>query len=112
MKNDFLLWLQEIPLLEEVRIPLWLKGIEESVANCSLCTFCDANKPAYAAAVFVRTEYCTCVQVQLVQGRSRVSPLKQLTIPRFELLAATIGARLAVSVKKEIEQDKPSLLLE
>jgi hypothetical protein len=38
-----------------------------------------------------------------------VSLLKQLTVPRLELLAATIGARLAVSVKKEIEQGEPSL---
>jgi hypothetical protein len=38
-----------------------------------------------------------------------VSPLKQLTVPRLELLDATIGARLAVSAKKEIEQDERSL---
>jgi hypothetical protein len=88
VKNDFLLWLRELPLLEEVTIPRCLKGIEESVVNCSLHIFCDASKAAYAAAVFVRAEYSTCVQVQLVQARSRVSPLKQLTIPRLELLAA------------------------
>jgi len=79
------------------------------VVNYSLHTFCDVSKAAYAAAVFVRTEYSTCVQVQLVQARSRVSPLKQLTIPGLELLTATIGAMLAVSVKKEIEQGEPSL---
>ena len=108
-KNDFLLWLRDLPLLEEVKIPRWLRGIEERVVNCSLHKFCDASKAAYMAANFVRTEYNTCVQVQLVQARSRVTPLKQLTIPRLELLAATIGARLAVSVKKEIEQGNPSL---
>jgi len=79
------------------------------VVNCSLHTFCDASKAEYAAAIFVRLEFNTCVQVQLVQARSRVSPLKQLTIPRLELLAATIGARLAASVKKEVEQGNPSL---
>jgi hypothetical protein len=38
-----------------------------------------------------------------------VPPLKQLTIPSLELLAATIEARLAVSVKKKIDRDKASL---
>jgi hypothetical protein len=70
VKNDFLLWLRELPFLQEVKIPCWLRGIEERVVNCSLHTFCDASKAAYAAAVFVRTEYNTCVQVQLVQARS------------------------------------------
>jgi hypothetical protein len=109
VRNDFLLWLRELPLLEEVKIPRWLRGIGDRVVNCSLHTFCDASKTAYAAADFVRTGYNSYVQVQLVQAKSRVSPLKQLTIPRLELLAATIGARLAVSVKKEIDQDKTSL---
>jgi hypothetical protein len=109
VKNDFLLWLQELPLLEEVRIPHWLKGIEESVVNYSLHTFCDVSKAAYVTAVFVCTEYSTCVEVHLVQAKSRVSRLKQLTIPRLELLAATIEAWLAVSVKQEIELGNPSL---
>jgi hypothetical protein len=109
VKNDFLLWLWELPLLEEVKIPRWLRGLEELVVNCSLNTFCDSSKAAYAATVFVRTEYNTCVQVQLVQARSQLSPLKQVTIPRLELLAAMIGARLAVCVKKEVEQGNPSL---
>jgi hypothetical protein len=48
VKNGFLLCLRELPLLEEVRIPRWLKGIEKSVVNYSLHTFCDASKAAYA----------------------------------------------------------------
>jgi len=109
VRNEFLRWLRDLPRLEEVRIPRWLWGVEDSVLNCSLHTFCDASKAAYAAAVFVRTEYNSSVQVQLVQAKSRVSPIKPLTIPCLELLAATIGARLAVSVKKEIDQNPTSL---
>ena len=39
VKNDFLLWLRELPLLEEVKIPHWLRGIEERAVNCSLHNF-------------------------------------------------------------------------
>jgi len=43
-----------IPLLQEVKIPRWLKGMSERVLSCSLHTFCDASKTSYAAAVFAR----------------------------------------------------------
>lgn len=49
VKNDLLPWLQELPLLEEVKIPCWYRGIEH-VVNCSLHTFCDVSKAAYAAS--------------------------------------------------------------
>jgi hypothetical protein len=42
--------------------------------------------------------------VQLIQAKSRVAPVKAVTIPRLELLAAIIGARLATSIIKELEQ--------
>jgi hypothetical protein len=59
---------------------------------------------AYAAAVFTRFEYRTCVEVQLIQAKSRVAPVKAVMIPSLELLAATTGTRLATSTVKELEQ--------
>jgi len=105
VRKCFVRWLQDLPLLQEVKIPRWLKGMSERVVSCFLHTFCDASKTAYAAAVFARFEYSTCVQVQLIHAKSRVTPVKAVTIPRLELLAATIGARLATSIVKELEQD-------
>jgi len=47
--------------------------------------------------------------VQLVQAKTRVAPVKVVTIPRLELLAATIGARLATSIANELKQKDSQL---
>lgn len=109
MRKGFLLWLKDLPLLEEVKISHWLMGIADHRLSCSLRTFCDASKAAYAAAVSIRTDRNSCVQVQLIQAKSRVSPIKHVTIPKLELLAAMIGTRFAVSVKQEFDQDDAKL---
>jgi hypothetical protein len=59
---------------------------------------------AYAAAAFVRFDYSSHSQAELIQAKFRVAPIKRVTIPRLELLAANIGARLATSIVKELEQ--------
>ncbi|XP_035208111.1 uncharacterized protein LOC118182826 [Stegodyphus dumicola] len=43
------------------------------------------------------------VTVQLLQAKSRITPTKTITIPRLELMAATIGARLFSSVKQALK---------
>ena len=104
VRKYFLRWMQDLPLLQEVKIPRWLKGMSEHVISCSLHTFFDASKMAYATAVFARYECSICVQVQLVQAKTQVAPVKAVTFPRLELLATTIGTRLATSIVKELEQ--------
>ncbi|GFS51657.1 hypothetical protein TNIN_218751 [Trichonephila inaurata madagascariensis] len=40
---------------------------------------------------------------QLIQARCRVAPMKSLSIPRLELLACSIGARLSQSVSSDMK---------
>ncbi|GIY31107.1 uncharacterized protein CEXT_730751 [Caerostris extrusa] len=50
---------------------------------------------------FLRSESSMgSVTVQLLQAKSRITPMKTITIPRLELMAATIGARLFSYVKQ------------
>ena len=68
----------------------------------SLCVFADASQEAFGACAYIRqkTEENT-YEVTFVAAKSRVAPLKQLTIPRLELQAAVLASRLAKSILDE-----------
>ncbi len=52
--------------------------------------FCDASLTSYGATAYI----CRGNQSTLIMAKSRVAPLKKLTLPRLELMAAVIGSRL------------------
>ncbi|GBO45323.1 hypothetical protein AVEN_74836-1 [Araneus ventricosus] len=57
---------------------------------------CPLN--AQAAAIFVPIEYADVVHVNVLAAKSRAAPVNIITIPRLELLNATVGAPLCKSV--------------
>ena len=67
-----------------------------------LCIFCDASIEAFGTCAYIRwgTETNTFV-IRFVAAKSRVAPLKTLTIPRLELQAAVLAVRLCRSIIKE-----------
>ena len=67
-----------------------------------LCVFSDASQEAFGACAYIRqkTRQGT-YEVNFVAAKSRVAPLKQLTIPRLELQAAVLASRLAKTIVKE-----------
>ena len=69
--------------------------------------FCDASKLAYCAVV-----YLVCNgEPRPVIKKSRVAPLNpKLTIPRMELMAALVGARLMKFVQDALKIQKPSVV--
>ena len=94
-------WVSELPSLSTVAcsralIPrLGYKGIY-------LCTFADASQKGYAACSYIVCDYENESTARLCLGKVRVAPAKKLmTIPRLELMAAVLAARIADAVKKE-----------
>lgn len=102
IKTKFLKWLKQLHHLKNVKISRWLGVTSES--HLSIHTFVDASQTAFSACIFIRSETPDgVVKVQLLQAKSRITPLKKITIPRLELMAATIGARLFESIKNALK---------
>ncbi|KRY74245.1 hypothetical protein T4A_10366 [Trichinella pseudospiralis] len=62
-----------------------------------------SSMAAYAAVVYLRAvKTPDDVRVSFVTAKSRVAPLKKLSTPRLELMAALLCARLVCYVRKEL----------
>ncbi|XP_070524563.1 uncharacterized protein [Cardiocondyla obscurior] len=98
-KEEFTKWVKDLDVLKLIKIPQKLgKG------TLTLHTFCDASSLAYAAAEFARVEDRNTIKVTLINAVSRIAPVKA-TIPRLELMAATIGVRLTRNVVKSLSRE-------
>ena len=76
---------------------------KQEVFECYLHGFGDASNRAYCAVVYFVCRTRAGVYARLLTSRSRVAPLKALTIPRLELMSARILAQLVNTVKKALE---------
>ena len=80
--------------LKQIQIPRYL-FLNKSIAFIEIHGFADASLSAYAAAVYVRTVYTDhTVSCYLVCSKSRVAPIKTVTLPRLELSAMLLLSRL------------------
>ncbi|XP_058827824.1 uncharacterized protein LOC131687748 [Topomyia yanbarensis] len=73
-------------------------------ASVKLHVFCDASEAAFGACVYARSaDTKENIRVQLLASKSRVAPLKRITLPRLELCAAVIGAQLHAHVVNALQ---------
>ena len=94
------IWLKEFENLKQVKVPRCIRlGQEEEVRSFSLHTFVDASQDAYGAVVYGKFVYHSGKQYcRLIAAKSRVAPLKAMSIPRLELTAAVLEERLRASI--------------
>ncbi|UYV76813.1 hypothetical protein LAZ67_14002088 [Cordylochernes scorpioides] len=98
---EFIKWRKQALELDQIKIPRWILPIK---GRTTLHVFCDASAIAYATVIFMRIENASVIVVRFVEARNRLATIKRITIPRLELLACLIGARLLVHGLENLEE--------
>jgi hypothetical protein len=102
--NRWKKWLTDLPKLEEFSVARCLVPEDfGKIVTAQLMHFSDASEDAYGAVSYFRVVnsdgkvYCS-----FVIAKTRLAPIKQLTIPRLELSAAVVAVKLDGMLRREL----------
>ena len=109
-KPIFIEWskfIQQLHLLDRFEVNRCLKPqCFGEVSTAQLHHFCDASENGYGAVTYlVSKSNNSKLHCAFVMGKSRVAPLKSVTIPRMELIAAAMASRMDALWKRELDLD-------
>ncbi|XP_015437886.1 PREDICTED: uncharacterized protein LOC107193025, partial [Dufourea novaeangliae] len=92
---------QELHNLDLIKIPR--KVVVGCLAQVELHGFADASEKAYGACVYLRSPTKSGKwEARLLCSKSRVAPLKSVTLPRLELCGALLLAQLVHKVQSAL----------
>ena len=106
MGRQWKLWVQSMKWLEQssLEIPRCItpQGFEDAVIE--LHHFSDASERAYGCCSYIRCiNRIGVISTGLVISRNKVAPIKQCTIPRLELQAAVLAAKMDQVLRTELD---------
>ena len=109
-------WDDEITSDQNIKWNMWLNDLKNIYKmkirrqytisrnnTYDLHIFCDASEVAYASVVYLQWKEDEQFKTSFVIAKTRVAPLKPMSIPRLELQAALMGARLGNYIVKELQ---------
>ncbi|XP_055842438.1 uncharacterized protein LOC129909379 [Episyrphus balteatus] len=78
------------------------KNVKIYLTDNEILSVYDASKDTSAAVVYLRIQSEGKVCCTLLASKTKVAPIKLTSIPRLELIAALIGARLACTIRQSL----------
>lgn len=97
--DEWMTYRRELIHLQNIAIPRWFKTTPINYENIELHGFADASMKAYAAVTYLKVIEGNTVHITIIASRTKVAPLKQLSIPKLELCAAALLAELINDLK-------------
>ena len=100
IQKVWLQWRSELPCLLCKGMPRCYFPKNVQIVSFQVHGFCDASEDAYAGVVYLRMVDSTgAVHISLVMAKTKVFPIKRLSIPRLELCGAQVLAKLLRHVR-------------
>ena len=98
-------WKNNLSIVEDIKLPRCYRprGFER-IINYSLHHFSDASECGYGQATYLRmVNDLEEVHCSLIFGKSRVAPVKYVSIPRLELTAATLSVKISKMLREGLD---------
>lgn len=92
---------ERLPEIHSLRIPRWVDISPKS--SVQIHGFCDASEKAYCGAVYIRIINSGQIASHLLAGKTRVAPIKRLTIPKLELCGAALLVNLVDIITRTLK---------
>ncbi|XP_011496534.1 PREDICTED: uncharacterized protein LOC105361126 [Ceratosolen solmsi marchali] len=94
---------QDLLELNQITIPRWLNTRNGS--STELHGFSDASQLAMAAVIYLTVHNASEQQTILICSKTKVAPLKRLSIPRLELTAALLLSKLTQYIRNTLNME-------
>ncbi|GFX14767.1 integrase catalytic domain-containing protein [Trichonephila clavipes] len=101
LTEDWLRFQKAFNAINYLTVPRWVILTADNIVE--LHGFADASSLAYAAAIYCRQKHNGKIKVQLLVSKTKVAPVKQVSIPRLELCGAHLLSKLFKSVLRTLE---------
>lgn len=94
LKNEVRKWLEQIESLTQVELP---RLASETDQDLTIHIFCDSSEMAYGAVAYLVSK----TDSVLLLAKGRVHTIKPLSMPRKELVAAVLAAKIAIVLRRQ-----------
>lgn len=101
--------LKQLPIISNLSIPRFVRS--DCLPVYQVVGFADASETAYCATVYLRVISQEEIKTSLLTAKTKLAPLKKLTIPRLELCGCFLLARLYHSIAGFLELLGPTNLV-
>ncbi|XP_065665735.1 uncharacterized protein LOC136087157 [Hydra vulgaris] len=101
--EKWLAYLKELEVISSITVPRYCFKEQDEIAKyVTLHGFSDSSQVAYSAVIYAQVKTKEGWMSKLITSKTKVAPIKKLTIPRLELLGCLLLANLMHKVVQDV----------